>query len=121
MERDFSGDLNMLPFVLYFAGAVVTGFHLYTLLALAVYGAPFNPLELLAMLGSLALFIAAYISLYRPNAAARVALIAALAIWAFYAPAIAKTVRARFGSSTVVRTIGIYLLPTPHPHRIQID
>jgi len=98
----------MLPFVLYFTCAVVTGFHIYTLLALAVYGAPFNPLELLALLGSLALMIAAYMSLFRPYAAARVALIAALALWSFYAPAIARMVRTRIGTSTSTLSIGIY-------------
>ncbi len=86
----------MLPFVLYFSCAVVTGFHLYTLMALAVYGAPFNPLEMVAFVGSLCMLIAAYISLFRPYAAGRVALIAALLLWSFYAPAIATIVRTRF-------------------------
>jgi hypothetical protein len=85
----------MLPFVLYFLTAIVTGFHLYSLLSLAEYGAPLNPLELVALLGSLGFLVAAYISLFRPHAAARVALIAALAVWCFYAPAIAQVMRAR--------------------------
>lgn len=45
--------VGMLPFSLYFAASVITGFHVYTLLALAVYGAPPNPLELVSLLGSL--------------------------------------------------------------------
>ena len=85
----------MLPFILYFVTAVVTGFHLYTLLSLAVYGVPINPLELIALLGSFCLLIAAYVSLFRPSAAAKLALIAALILWSFYAPAIAKAVRTR--------------------------
>ena len=86
----------MLPFVLYFVTAVVTGFHVYTLLSFAVYGVPVNLLELLSLLGSFCLLIAAYISLFRPHAAARLALLACLVIWSFYAPAIAKIVRTRW-------------------------
>jgi len=92
----------MLPFVLYFVTAVVTGYHVYTLLSLAVYGAPFNPLELVSIFGSFCLLIAAYLSLFRPYAAARLALIAALAIWCFYGPAIAKIVRTRLAPQTAV-------------------
>lgn len=85
----------MLPFFLYLLTGLLTGFHLYTLLALTVYGAPLSPLELVAFLGSAGLLVAAYTSLFRSQMAARVALIAALAIWSFYGPAIAKVVRER--------------------------
>jgi hypothetical protein len=85
----------MLPFVLYFIAALVIGFHLYGLLSLVAYGVSVNPLAVVALFGSLALLVAAYISLFRPRAAAKVALIAALAIWSFYAPGIANLVRAR--------------------------
>jgi hypothetical protein len=87
--------LDMLPFFLYFVAGVITGFHVYTLLALTVYGVPFNPLELVALLGSLCLFIAAYVSLFKPFAAARLALLACLALWCFYGPAIAKSIRTK--------------------------
>jgi len=86
----------MLPFVLYFVTGVVTGFHIYTLLSFAAaYGAPLNPLELVSLLGSFCLFFAAYLSLFRPYAAGRLALIACLFMWCFYGPAIANLVRAR--------------------------
>lgn len=85
----------MLPFLLYFVTGVTTGFHVYTLLSLAVYGAAFNPLEWVALLGSFCLLVAAYVSLIRPYAAARLALVAALAIWCFYGPALANIVRSR--------------------------
>lgn len=88
----------MLPFLVYFATGVVTGYHIYTLLALVVYGVPINPLAVIGLFGSLGLLIAAYISLFRPQAAAKVALIAALAIWSFYGPAIANVVRTRLES-----------------------
>ena len=92
----------MLPFVLYFVTAVLTGFQLYTLLSFTLYGAPFNVLELVALLGSFCLLIAAYVSLFKPDAAGRLALIACLAMWCFYAPAIAKVVRTRLGKPAAV-------------------
>jgi hypothetical protein len=85
----------MLPFVLYFIAALIIGFHLYELLSLVAYSIPINPLELVAFFGSFGLLIAAYISLFRPRTAAKVALIAALAIWSFYAPGIVNLMRAK--------------------------
>jgi hypothetical protein len=90
----------MFPFVFYFVTGMVTGFHVYTLLWLTLYGAPFNPLALVSLLGSFCLLIAAYVSLFKPHAAARLALLAALAIWCFYGPAIAKLVRTRLRAQT---------------------
>ncbi|MFZ0418014.1 MAG: hypothetical protein WAM04_07905, partial [Candidatus Sulfotelmatobacter sp.] len=74
---------------------MITGFNLYTLLAMTLYGVPFNPLELVSLLGSFCLMIAAFISLFKPHAAAKVALVASLLIWSFYGPAIAKLVRTK--------------------------
>lgn len=82
----------MIPFVLYLAAGIITGFHVYTLLALAVVGAPYDPLELVSLAGSSALVVAAYWSLIEPHVASKVALLACLAIWCFYGPAIAHTV-----------------------------
>jgi hypothetical protein len=92
----------MLPFIIYFVAGAVTGFHVYTLLSLAAYGASFNALEFVSLLGSLGLLIAAYVSLFKPVAAARIALIAALATWCFYGPAVARTVQTRFARPAVV-------------------
>jgi hypothetical protein len=100
----------MLPFLLYFVAAVLTGFHVYTLLTLAVYGVPFNLLHLISLLGSLCLVIAAFVSLFRPGAAAKIALLACLLIWCFYAPATAALIRAGFHRQTSV-------LVTPGPSR----
>jgi len=75
----------MLPFILYVVTGVVTGLHVYTLM-FAGFGMPFSPLELISLLGSLCLLLAAYLSLFRPDAAARLALVAALAMWCFYGP-----------------------------------
>lgn len=93
---------GMFPFCLYCVASVITGFPVYKLLAPAIYGAPSNPLELVSLLGSLGLLIAAYISLFRPHAGAKLALIACLTIWCFYAPAIAKSIRTRFGKQSSV-------------------
>jgi hypothetical protein len=101
----FEGGIivDMFPFCLYFIASVITGFHICKLLALAVYGTPWNPLELISLLGSLCLLIAAYVSLFKPYAAGRVALIACLAIWCFYGPAIAKSVRAKLSGQSSVQ------------------
>ena len=94
--------VDMLPFFLYFVASMTTGVHVCILLALAAHGAPSNPLELVSLLGSLCLLIAAYVSLFKPYAAARLALIACLAIWCFYGPAVAKSVRTKFGKQSSV-------------------
>jgi hypothetical protein len=86
----------MFPFCLYFVAGVVTGFHVCTLLALAVYGIPFNPLELTSLFGSLCLLVAAFVSLFKPYMAGRLALLACLAIWGFYGPATARLIRTNF-------------------------
>ena len=99
----------MFPFVLYFVAALFTGYHLYGLMSLVVYGVPVNFLELLAFFGSFTLLIAAYVSLFRPRVAARVALIGCLALWCFYAPAIANYVRAR-----VHKPASVTELMSPH-------
>ncbi len=83
----------MLPFLLYLIAGALTGLQVYTLMALGAYGAPVSPLEVLSLLGSLALIVAAYLSLWKPRVAARVALLAALIIWCFYAPATLHAVR----------------------------
>ncbi len=92
----------MLPFILYFVTAIFTSIHLLTLMSLWAYGAPVNSFELLALLGSFCLLIAAYLSLFRPYAAARLALLAALVMWAFYGPAIAHYVRGRLQKRSVL-------------------
>jgi hypothetical protein len=97
----------MLPFILYVVAGVVTGLHVYTLM-FAGFGIPFNPLELVSLLGSLCLLMAAYLSLFKPHAAARLALVAALAMWCFYGPALANRVRAHLGRPAAVSP---YMLP----------
>jgi hypothetical protein len=104
----------MLPFSLYFVTAVVTGFHMCVLLSFVVYGVPANPLELVSLLGSFCLLIAAYLSLYKPRAAGRLALLACLAMWCFYAPAIVNVVRAKFAKPAALSQ-----MISPRPVRVQ--
>jgi hypothetical protein len=95
----------MLPFIIYFVAAIVTGIHLLTLLSLAAYGVTISPFELLALLGSILILIAAYVSLFRPYAAARIALLAAILMWSFYGPAIATYVRGRLAKRSVLSEV----------------
>ncbi len=82
----------MLPFFLYLLAGAITGAHL---LLFAATGTPLNSLQLVSLAGSLCLIVAGYLSLFRPGAAAKLALLASLAMWCFYSPAIAKAVEAR--------------------------
>jgi hypothetical protein len=84
----------MFPFLLYLVAAVLTAAHVYVLLSMAVFGAPRHVLELLSLFGSSCLLVSAVISLWRPRVAAKFALLAALSMWCFYAPAIATTIKA---------------------------
>ncbi len=83
----------MLPFLIYLLAGTLTGIQVYALLTLGVHGAPVSPLEFLSLLGSLVLIVAAYLGLWKPRLAARVALLAALVVWSFYAPATLHAVR----------------------------
>jgi hypothetical protein len=101
--------LAIFPFLFYFVTGLVTGYHVYTLM-FAAYGAPTSPLELVSLLGSFSLVIAAYLSLFKPYAASRVALLAALAIWCFYGPALARRVRTRGKPVAVLqRTVPLHV------------
>jgi hypothetical protein len=102
--------LEMFPFCLYFITGIITGFHVYTLMLLSLYGVPINPLEFVSLLGSLCLLIAAYLSLFKPRAAAKLALLASLSIWCFYAPALAKSIRTRLDKPS---SVSFALRPPP--------
>jgi hypothetical protein len=104
----------MLPFVLYFVAAVVTGFHLYSLLSLIVYGAGFNLLQITALFGSFLLLIAAYVSLFKPRIAAQIALVASLTLWCFYGPALANLVRSKLAKRTTTSQLSAPLFEVPH-------
>ena len=54
-----------VAFHLVYRGWVITGLHVYTLM-FAGFGIPFNPLELVSLLGSVCLLMAACLSLFKP-------------------------------------------------------
>jgi hypothetical protein len=84
----------MLPFAIYLITALLTGFHVYSLLSLAVYGVPATLLEPASLVGSVWLLAAAYVSLFRARVGAKIALPSSLLAWCFYAPALLGTMRA---------------------------
>ena len=84
----------MLPFILYVAAGALTAFHVYALWTAGISGVPHNILELISLLGSLCLIGSGYISVFRPARAAKLALVASLGMWCFYAPAMVATIRA---------------------------
>jgi len=85
----------MLPFSLYATAGILTAVHLYLLLVFAASAPAANLLEWVALAGSLCLLSAACISLFKPRAAAQVALVACLLIWTFYTPATVKTLQTK--------------------------
>lgn len=83
----------MLPFILYCSAGVLTAGHVYVLLSLGLLGSSASVLELISLLGSMALMASGYLSLFRPGFGAKLALPASLGIWCFYGPAIVATFR----------------------------
>lgn len=99
----------MFPFLLYLAAGVLTAFHVYALLSLGIFGVPRDVMELFSLCGSLCLIVSAYISLFRPRLAAKIALLASLGVWCFYAPAIVATVKA--GRQNQLPELRVAVLP----------
>ena len=82
----------MVPFILYLIASLVTALHVYMLLTLALLGVPADAWEITSLFGSLSLFIAAHVALFRTQPAAKLALPGCLLAWFFYGPAIVTTV-----------------------------
>jgi len=72
--------------LLYGLTAVVTGLHNFYWLMSIVNGAPLNPMNCIALIGSALLLIAAVILLFRTRIGALVALGGSVLSWVFYAP-----------------------------------
>jgi hypothetical protein len=84
----------MFPFILYLASGLITAVHVYVLLTLTAIGAPHSALEFLSLLGSFGLCLSSYLSLFRPQLGAKLALPSAIVSWSFYGPAILQTLSA---------------------------
>jgi hypothetical protein len=85
--NDASAGVLALVFLLYFVAGVTTGLHI---LLMSGANNSLHPLQMVGLLGSVGLLIGAYLSLFQPDAAAKMALLASLLLWCFYGPAIAK-------------------------------
>jgi hypothetical protein len=101
---------------------IVTGFILaaqtYWLLMWAIWGAPTNASESLALLGSLILFVSGIIHIWKPLRALYVIAVSEILIWCFYLPAIFVTIRqsidptstATFTPGTLFAVLVVYAL-----------
>ncbi len=78
----------MVPLLVYLVAGLITGVHLFVLLSSAILGGSFSGLEVLSLLGSVCLAATAYVALFRPYLAAKIALPSALVSWCFYGPSI---------------------------------
>ena len=82
----------MFPFTLYTITAIITGFQIYSLLTLAIWGVPTHSVQFIAFFGSVVLLIAGYVSLFGSRRGGYIAFAACLLLWSFYAPATVSTV-----------------------------
>jgi hypothetical protein len=89
---------------LYVLTALVTGLHNFYWLMSVVNGAPINPLNCIALLGSATLLGAAILLPFRPRVAAKAGLAGSLLLWVFYAPLIAVSFIQPFSTWLQVRT-----------------
>ena len=74
----------MLVAVLFALTAIVTGLHNTYLLMGVVNGAPINPLNCIALFGSVVLLVAAVLAPARLRVAAKTGLLGSLLLWVFY-------------------------------------
>ena len=92
---------------------IVTGLLLlaqtYWMLAWAIWGAPTNIWEYLALLGSLVLLIAGILHIWRRRAATYLAAISEALIWCFYLPTLYVTFREILDPEAIYALRGIYL------------
>jgi hypothetical protein len=78
----------MFPFLLYVATGIVDGLHVLALLMQAVLGATARPVQYIALVGTIVLLCAGVTALFSARIAAYIALVACLANWTFYLPAL---------------------------------
>ena len=104
---------SMKALLLYLTAALATGVQVYWLLAWSIWGAPTSRTQYLALCGSLVLFIAALLALWKPRAAAITALCASAVIWCFYAPALVITfIRLPYGTYVLQPRLALRLFPS---------
>ena len=96
----------MLSFVLYLSTGIITAIPVWYAISWGVWG-PTSTLEIISLLGSLVLIIAAFKSLSNRALAARMACIAVLAVWPCYG--MSFLTEARIRSSDQELTLSVYL------------
>jgi hypothetical protein len=89
---------------LYVLTALITGLHNFYWLMNVVNGAPINPLNCIALLGSATLLGAAVLVRLPPRAAAKVGLAGSLLLLVFYAPLIVVSLSMPFSTWLQIRT-----------------
>jgi hypothetical protein len=95
----------MIVAVLYALTALVTGLHNVYRLMNVVNGAPINPLNCIALLGSVVLLVAAVLARYRsPRVAAKTGIVGSLLLWVFYLPMIVVSFSMPFSAWWEIRT-----------------
>lgn len=107
----------MFPLLLYLLSGLATGWQVLRAVRWAVWGRPVHPLEVVSLLGSLILIVAAVTSPFRPRRAAWLALVGALACWTFYVPALVQTYElAKTDQDVEV----VFVQWTPRPGRLEV-
>jgi hypothetical protein len=97
----------MLSFVLYLLTGIITAIPVWNAVSWGFWGRPTSTLEIISLLGSLVLIIAAFKSLSNRALAARMACIAVLAVWPCYSTSIITEARIR--SSDQELSLSVYL------------
>jgi len=83
-EARWKAALPLAPFGFYLLTGLSSGVQVLSLVVFVVWGRAVRWLELLSLSGSVVLVAASVVSLFRPQRAARVALLACFALWGYY-------------------------------------
>ena len=83
----------MFAFTIYLATALATGVQVYWRLMWAIWGAPTHTVQFISLGGSCALLLGSGVALFRPKAAAVIALFGSLLISSYYVPAVAVSLQ----------------------------
>jgi hypothetical protein len=81
----------VLATVIYGVTAIATGIQLWWLMSWAIWGARIKPVEYMALLGPVILFVAAMLGLRRNRSLRLIALAGLLLLWPFYASLMYET------------------------------
>ena len=83
-----------ISFIVFFLGGLVFGFFTFQLLMWAVWGAPTHPVQYVALISSLALFLSSFLCLAKPAEGRAIATFSLLGMGTLYIPAASSLVPA---------------------------